>query len=199
MFLQTITVCINFSDYLESIVDNKALFDRWIIVTSAEDRQTQELCLKHGLEIHLTSVRFSPGSLFPKGAMINEAFSKLTSGDTWVLLLDADMKLPKDTRHKLESVCSNRRLYYTVAERLGKDGVVVPNYCCVEGFFQLFHYSQIRQYPEESIDTAGDDARFAAHWPNKEDKFIICDLLPEHMGFPGYNRTGVIPKKEVVQ
>ena len=193
MFLQALSVCVNYSHHLSRVVDaNRPQLDRWIIVTHESDRATRDLCAKYDMVAHLTPIAFTPGKTFPRGAMINEAFTELTKGDTWVLLMDGDMRLPGNARSVIEDTCKNQRLYYTVAKRLS-EGVAIHNQACVEGFFQLFHYSQIHPYPGVSTNAASDDWPFVhAHWPRAEDKFII-DMLPEHVGKIGTDWLGVIP------
>lgn len=192
IFLQTISVCVNYGHYLAQVVEaNRPQFDRWIVITHEGDYVTRELCAKHDIEVHLTSVPFTPGVTFPKGTMINEAFKLLRPGDTWTLLLDGDMKLPPNAREILNSVCTNPRLYYTVSHRKSSEGVIVNN-CCVEGFFQLFHHSMIHPYPCKSKDASLDDWDFVkTHWNHPREKFIITNMLPEHLGNTGGGWLGL--------
>lgn len=194
MFLRAVSVCINFSQYLEKVVNNRHFFDRWCIVTHAADHKTLSVCQKYELDVHLTGVLFCPGRLFPKGAMINEALAALPVGDVWTLLLDADMLLPANTRQVLEAVCTNSRLYYTAAERDSEEGKIPNLGGGVEGFFQLFHSTVASSYPAESLDSAGDDMRFVQkYWPDFRNRVMLTNLMPTHLGHTGTNRLGMIP------
>ena len=41
MKLFGVTICINYSDYLECVLGNARHFDRWLVVTVPEDAQTR--------------------------------------------------------------------------------------------------------------------------------------------------------------
>mgnify|MGYP007095246455 CR=1 FL=1 len=44
-YLECVTVCVNHADILRiTIPQNRHLFDNWVIVTSPEDKETQDLC-----------------------------------------------------------------------------------------------------------------------------------------------------------
>ena len=50
MTIDAITISIDYSDHLESIISNKDLLDRWLIVTHANDNKTIGVCKKYDLE-----------------------------------------------------------------------------------------------------------------------------------------------------
>ncbi len=81
---------------------NKHLFDRIVVVTSAEDRDTQRICEFHHVECVKTDALNSRWNQFCKGAGINEGLSRLDR-DAWVVHLDADIWLPPQTRLLLQN------------------------------------------------------------------------------------------------
>lgn len=101
MKLEAVTVCINYSDFLKHVIDNnKKFFDKWVIVTTSDDRETQELCKRSGVlceVIHKSHF----AELDNKGFAVNQGLKKLDR-DGWVLHIDADIWLPPLTRSILE-------------------------------------------------------------------------------------------------
>src|SRR4030095_4279016 len=104
MKLQAVSVCINYADYLECILDNRKHFDRWIIMTVPEDRETISLCEREGLEYHLSKTLRPDGKNFNatwnKSLVLNEGLDALDP-EGWVLILDADVRLPRHFRDRL--------------------------------------------------------------------------------------------------
>ena len=122
MKLFGVTICINYSDYLECVLGNARHFDRWLVVTVPEDVQTRELCAKHGVEVLLSTVLRADGKDFDaaynKSAVLNEALEILESDtgippvgesqpgravslSSWCLLVDADVLLPRYFRQRV--------------------------------------------------------------------------------------------------
>ncbi|MFH0947241.1 MAG: hypothetical protein V2A76_18795 [Planctomycetota bacterium] len=99
--LSAVTVCVNYSQYLEIAARNRSQFDRWIVVTNREDRETQEVCRKHGLDVVLTERLRQNGDPFNKGKAINDGLDALGDSD-WILLLDADILLPDNFREAVQ-------------------------------------------------------------------------------------------------
>lgn len=100
-----ISVCVNYSDFLcWTIPMNKHLFERWIIVTSKEDKATQELAKFYGLDFVATDIFYKDGATFNKAAGINEALSKVRVDGQWILFLDSDIVLPPQTKRVFEEL-----------------------------------------------------------------------------------------------
>ena len=76
MTLVAVTICINYSDYLECVVGNRVHFDRWVVVTVPLDRATHELCAKYGIECIDSALLQPDGKDFHavdnKGPVLNE-------------------------------------------------------------------------------------------------------------------------------
>lgn len=99
--LSAVTVCVDYSQYLEITAENRSQFDRWIVVTTREDRETQEVCRKHDLDVVLTERLHQNGDPFNKGKAINDGLDALAKSD-WIVLLDADILLPDNFREAVE-------------------------------------------------------------------------------------------------
>ncbi len=101
--LEAVTVCVGYADFLaETVKYNAQHFDRWIIVTTPEDKATIELCRRFNLECVQTK-EFSRGGPRPfnKGRGIALGMNFLST-NSWVLHLDADIVLPARFRQMLE-------------------------------------------------------------------------------------------------
>ncbi len=76
--IEAVVVCDRYSDFLRcTLPANKHLFDRIVVVTSAEDRDTQRICEFHHVECVQTDALNSRWNKFCKGAGINEGLSRL--------------------------------------------------------------------------------------------------------------------------
>jgi hypothetical protein len=102
VFLEALTVCVNYGDFLAVAAEqNRALFDRWLVVTTAEDEETREVCRHFNLDTLITREGITPGREFNKGFLIERGLQQL-SIDSWHWHLDADVILPAHTRHALQ-------------------------------------------------------------------------------------------------
>lgn len=104
MKLEAVVVCDKYSDFLaHSLPDNRILFDRLVVVTSHEDKETQRVCEYWHVQCIKTDVLNSRKGQFCKGAGINVGLEALDK-DGWVVHMDADIVLPPLTR-KLIQLC----------------------------------------------------------------------------------------------
>ena len=86
--MEAVVVCDHYSDFLRcTLPANKHLFDRIVVVTSAEDRDTQRICEFHHVECVRTDALNARWNKFCKGAGINEGLARLDR-DAWVVHLD---------------------------------------------------------------------------------------------------------------
>jgi len=114
MKIEAVTVCKGFSDILEhTILQNQALFDRWIIVTSPDDDGTHRVCKRHGIDFVDTDAFTRRGEKFNKSLGINVGLAYLTCED-WIVHLDADTLLPPRTRQFLENAELDTRNIYGI-------------------------------------------------------------------------------------
>ena len=106
MKIEVVQVCVNYSDFLaHALPSNVNHVDRIVVVTSHEDKATQELCRKFSVDCYPTDVWKQGGDTFNKGRMINYGLSHLR-WDEWILHLDADIVLP----HKFRPVLAHHQL-----------------------------------------------------------------------------------------
>lgn len=181
MYLEAVTVCIDYGDFLKiTLPRNKKLFDNYIVVTSPTDLETQAICKEHNIGF-VKSVRGLSERGFNKGKFVNDGLDALRKTD-WILHLDADMVLYEDTRKKLEAQAVDRNVFYGSARQMCPSAEEWQYY--VEtgkqktnwgrqgrsqnigvGFFQLFNAradclkGNAVWYPEQ-FDTAGRSDRF---------------------------------------
>lgn len=101
MYLEAVTTCVNYSDFLShALTFNKRCFDRIVVVTKPSDKQTQRVCRFHHVECVETE-EFGKG--FNKARAINFALTNVLSKKGWVVHLDSDIVLPVRTRDLIES------------------------------------------------------------------------------------------------
>lgn len=119
---EAVTVCVNYADFLaETLPWNMQQFDKLVVVTSYEDKETQELCRRLSVECRPTDVMHFDGDRFNKGRAIDFGIGFL-SGREWVAHIDADTWLPPMTHHHLMSARLDEECIY------GVDRVLCPNW-----------------------------------------------------------------------
>lgn len=112
--VEAVVVCANYSDFLrETLPHNKNLFDRIVVVTSPEDKETQRICEWNHVECVVTDALETRWDRFCKGAGINAGLEKL-SKDGWVVHLDADIWLPPLTRIMLQQADLDPSMLYGI-------------------------------------------------------------------------------------
>lgn len=122
MYLQAVTVCVNYSDFLaQTLPHNKQHFNHMIVVTTPEDKETQRVCEFYNVECVKTDEFTQNGDPFNKAKGINVALNSLSRHD-WVLHIDADIYLPPLTRGILERISLEKDKVY------GIDRMMCPNF-----------------------------------------------------------------------
>lgn len=102
MKIEAVTTCVDYADFLAwSLPWNVRAFDRLIVVTTAADRHTRDICEHHHIECVITDAFHRNEKAFDKGAAISEGLKHL-SADAWVCHLDSDIVLPPRSRNILE-------------------------------------------------------------------------------------------------
>jgi hypothetical protein len=155
-------------------------FDRWIIVSVEEDHGTREVCRKYGLECVISRNLSPDGKDFDaahnKARVINEALDLLEPRG-WVLVLDADVLLPRHFRERLEAQPLEAGcLYGTLGRKVCEDPAALESLRQCEpwdrlacrhehalGYFNLFSLQHLhnRYLPsEDPRATEHDDLRF---------------------------------------
>jgi GT2 family glycosyltransferase len=188
MFVEAVTVSINYADYLAHCIEqNAAILNRWIVVTSVNDKKAQRLCRRYrNIHVVLTTVSYRPGVVFPRSRMINEGFAHLR-GKGWVIHLDPDILLPSDTRSYLRSTDLDPTCMYgpefrwLVNDRGRRIGTQQSDPQFNIGYFQMFHFSSLAPYPETSSDVSRDDMTFNKHW-RRSKRLKLPGFAPSHVG-----------------
>ncbi len=196
MYIEGLTVCVNYSDFLHRVLGNRKQLDRWVIVTTKEDVATRRLCHEQGLEVIFSSRLNEEGAHFNKGKVINDGLDSL-SGKGLIALIDADTLLPEHFRSELEQRDLQADVLYGSNQRLvNRRGQVelfkehslrkVPENA-VLGFMQIFNGSQGARYPEDFPTAAVSDLVFNESFTRRE---YIEGLIPTHFGRRGVNHKG---------
>lgn len=95
--IECVVVCVNYSDFLAwTLPASRNQFDRMVVVTTPEDKATQDLCERYDVECVVTSVFTENGDKFAKGRGINAGLERL-SRRGWLVHMDADVYLPPKT------------------------------------------------------------------------------------------------------
>ena len=99
--LEAVTICVGFDDLLDLTLPlNHPHLDTMIVVTSHDDRRTQQVAKKHGALCVQTDLFTKNGRHFNKGAAINAGLGRFQYHG-WRLHLDADIILPDNFRRVL--------------------------------------------------------------------------------------------------
>lgn len=150
-FLEAVTVCVNYADILKvTIPFNKPLFDNWVIVTSPEDKETQDVCKYYNISCVVTDKFYEDNATFNKAKGINEGLKRLVKVD-WVVHIDADVILPANFRQ----ICKE--------DQLQKDAIYGIDRLNLVGEkdllkFILHNDNQIKQWTYLNTKTAFDHA-----------------------------------------
>ena len=99
--LEAVTTCVGFDDLLDvTLTLNHPHLDTLIVVTTHDDRATQQVAKKHGAICVQTDLFRKNGRRLNKGAAINAGFDRFQYHG-WRLHLDADIVLPDNFRRML--------------------------------------------------------------------------------------------------
>ena len=118
MFIECVTICVNYADFLAiTLPRNKAHFDNYVVVTTAQDCETRQLCESHGVRCVLTERLGHNGARFNKGCALNDGFAELERKD-WIVILDADIVLPSIAREEIERQATDPRVLFSAKRRV---------------------------------------------------------------------------------
>ena len=160
MKLLAITICSNYADYLDCLIENRRHFDRWIVLTVPLDVATHALCDRHGIECYDSALLQPDGKDFHavsnKGTVINEGIERLLENERdeagWCAVLDADVLLPRHFGERVRAmpleagvlygtsgrkVCETRAQFEMLRECEPWDRLVARNSQAL-GYFNLF-------------------------------------------------------------
>jgi hypothetical protein len=112
--LEAVVVCDHYSDFLRcTLPTNKFLFDKIVVVTSFEDKDTQRICEFLHVECIKTDSLEARKGHFCKAHGINEGLTAL-SLDDWVVHIDADIWLPPQTKILIQRAGFAKRMIYGI-------------------------------------------------------------------------------------
>lgn len=93
--IEAVTVCVGYADFLAEVAPhNRAILDRWVVVTAPADEETRAVCRRFSIECLATEEHGRDGA-FSKGRLIDRGLAMLGGAD-WLLHLDGDVALPAD-------------------------------------------------------------------------------------------------------
>lgn len=128
MYLEAVTICVNYSDFLaHTLPYNKHHFNHMVVVTTPEDIETQKVCSYYNVQCIVTDEFTKNGDPFNKAKGINVGLQYLSKKD-WVIHLDADIYLPPLTRHVFERISLDSKNLY------GIDRMMCPNFEAWQSF-----------------------------------------------------------------
>jgi hypothetical protein len=193
MYLECVSVCVDYADFLAiALPRNKAHFDDYVVVTTADDVETRKLCEGEGVRCVLTERLEHNGARFNKGCALNDGFAALAKRD-WITILDADIVLPSVAREEIERQATDPRVLFSAKRRISptmdlwrrheatpERVPLIETHDDRRGFLQLgpggtgyfvaFHSAApplVDRWPwcSESFRTAGEvDVEFASAW-----------------------------------
>ena len=209
MKLQAVSICVNYSDFLASVICNKRHFDRWVVVTCADDRRTQEQCKLVGIECLVSVFLNAGGNNFHaadfKWQILNEGLDALNPSG-WVLVLDADVLLPRHFRERIEALPLELGCLYGVAGRKVIETrepfdqlracepwtAFVARNSSILGYFNLFSLeAEPNRYPKRELSESSkthDDWRFARSFDDDRHRMLPMTVI--HIGLPRINWEG---------
>jgi hypothetical protein len=163
-----------------------------MVVTSPADTATQQICEHLGVRTHVTNAFYEKGAKFNKGKAMEEAFEAY--GRTgWMLILDADIIIPKTLEYLRE--LRSGFLYGTYRKVLKDPTQWNPEYdprrlrrereSEIPGFFQYFDCSDPVLSKRPWYDTTfahagGGDSYFQTLWSPSHKVKINTDVI--HLG-----------------
>ena len=188
MKIHGLTVCVNYSDFLEIGIGRlRAGLDSILIVTDESDEDTARVARKYHTQLHRTNIFYANGAAFNKGAAIEEARKTMPWRD-WILFFDSDIAPEEGWKLKVEDENPSLGILYSAWrhqcldvtrpddpwQKIRGDGVGC-------GYFQLFHSADPNLAGEPLVEThwahAGCyDSQFMHRWPNYQRKILPIRL-----------------------
>lgn len=203
MGIKAITICVDYDDFLRLTLPRTLQHvDKFLIVTSNADTRTQQLAAEYGVDCFTTDAFYEDGAAFNKGRAMEQGFDVL-GRDGWILILDADIVLPK----QLPPLDLQIGKMYTPRRRIlsNVDGMSsLPDIPDVQipirvehgnfGYFQLFHADDpaVRTrrpwYQTDWIHAGGADSVFEKFWRPQNKSGLPFEVI--HLGDPDQNWFG---------
>ena len=177
MKIDTVTVSIDYSDYLKKIISNKELLQNWLIITHKDDNKTIKVCKDNKLN-YIFSKKIYDNAQFAKCRAINEGLDYLKP-KSWILHIDSDVLLPEDfNKVLLEKVKEKDTIYGSRRfDEKGNDSSILmglPHKGYSVGFFQLWHSSEKNRYTDPGYKNVEGDVEHDRSFKKRK-------ILPLHI------------------
>lgn len=209
MLIDAVTICVQYNDFLAwSLPSAKNIFNRLIVVSSKDDKETKKICDYYWVQCIQTDVMTKDGK-FNKGLGINLGLDLLNSKE-FVCHYDSDIVFPPRFSEFLRCKTLDKDAIYGVDRLQIKDWDTWINFCCSPqqlfhigslwanfpimyrcvrnysycpiGFFQLWNVKSkfAKRYPENSDTAADSDLSFVYNWP-AEKRILMPEMYVYHL------------------
>lgn len=112
--IEAVITCFDYSDFLvETLPHNMNHFEHVVVVTSFEDKETQQFCREHSIHCVQTDVHNYDGATFSKGRAVDYGLSFLNGSD-WLVHMDADVYLPPKARQEIDASMPDPECIYGI-------------------------------------------------------------------------------------
>jgi len=216
--LEGLTVSVGMADYLDlTLRRNVKFFDKFVVVTSSDDKDSQEIAKKHGATLVISDRHKENGARFNKGKLINDGIKELQYDD-WMLLIDVDVILPPNFRAEFDRhVWNPNVLYYATRLHTPRDNphewvlryyeneallkqlrfTDPPTNRMPWGYFQLFNCRASalkgrggQVVSEDFVSAGGIDKHFLELWSPRRQVLSPFTIVHIYHGSMGMNWTG---------
>jgi len=195
--MQSVTVCVDFSDYLSRMLPwNRHHFSKMWVVTHPEDRKTIKVCQRLRIDFIKTDLFYADNASFNKYRSLEYAFD-IIGRHGWFCLLDADTIWPKNLQGWKPEIGK----FYVPHRRMCPHDTTSENWVVpaeeqwetwqrwrvpeFSGYSQIFNADDpvLGQAPWHELDwshAGGGDSYFQAKWPEEAKIRPPWEVL--HMG-----------------
>jgi hypothetical protein len=170
-----IVTSVNMDDYLSvTIKNNRPLFDRYYVLTCAEDEATSRICKEFDADLIVYEHFFdAPKCVFNKSGGVRRAQEVVHQRHRakWVILIDVDILLPYELATIDTAKLTKRWLYgmnrldaQTYEDYLSNR--LVPYHQKFSGYFQMYH-NKSALYQKFSFNASWCDTAFRNLFPRR--------------------------------
>ena len=191
-----VVICVNYDDFLAiTLESNRKMFKDYIVITSPEDRITQELCKKYNVDCRIYQ-DFYKNAKFNKSGAIHwvQRDIHMKHPNKWILMLDSDIILPKDFPEWADPTFLDKDAIYGVArknydtstlfkKKIGNFADELPGF----GYFQLY-FDKNMYYPPFSESARECDEIFLKSF--EKQYYITLKRYVYHLGYTFTNHDG---------
>lgn len=107
MQIEAVVPCVDYDDFLRiTLPNNHFIVSSITVLTAPWDRRTAQIAIQHDVKIMMTDSWQKDGP-FNKARALNEWLERITAmnlDESWALVLDADVLLPRDRRLEVDQL-----------------------------------------------------------------------------------------------